>query len=202
MNQSLFVFFVSGCKLCQYCSIHRVPLTVIKFLTIFIFVEFMIKRFFQSCSPRTGFISIHDAFTALSVANVFLIRYLYVKSQSIASANTATFWRAFQAQTQWVIFEPASQTHHLGLKAQNFENPIFTFGCFSLKAVYQSICTLNAPEILLFKVFINACQLTGEMPIDWSFFFGVCQYLYQIEIYLDYQYSESFSNKNLALHWQ
>ena len=67
--------------------------------------------------------------------------------------------------------------HDLGLKAQNFENPIFTFGCFSLKAVYQSICTLNAPEILLFKVFINVCQLTGEMPIDWSFFFGVCQYL-------------------------
>ena len=30
-----------------------------------------------------------------------------------------------------------------------------------------------APEILLLKVFINACKLTGEMPIDWSFFLGV-----------------------------
>ena len=37
----------------------------------------------------------------------------------------------------------------------------------------QSTCTFYASEILLFKVFINACKLTGEMPIDWSFFFGV-----------------------------
>ena len=29
-------------------------------------------------------------------------------------------------------FEPA-RTHYLGLKAQNFENQIFTFECFSLK---------------------------------------------------------------------
>ena len=32
-------------------------------------------------------------------------------------------------------FESA-RTHHLDLKAKNFENPIFTFVCFSLKAVY------------------------------------------------------------------
>ena len=30
-----------------------------------------------------------------------------------------------------------------------------------------------ASEILLLKVFINACKLTGELPIDWSFFLGV-----------------------------
>ena len=29
-----------------------------------------------------------------------------------------------------------------------------------------------------------------------------CQYLQQIEIYLDQQYSEPVSNKNLALHWR
>ena len=37
----------------------------------------------------------------------------------------------------------------------------------------QSTCTLYASEISLFKVFINACKLTGEMQIDWSFFLGV-----------------------------
>ena len=37
----------------------------------------------------------------------------------------------------------------------------------------QSTYTLYASEILLFKVFINACKLTGEIPIDWSFFLGV-----------------------------
>ena len=30
----------------------------------------------------------------------------------------------------------------------------------------QSTCTLYASEIFLFKVFMNVCRLTGEMPID------------------------------------
>ena len=41
-------------------------------------------------------------------------------------------------QTKWVIFE-SIRTHHLSLKAQKCENPIFTFKCFYLKAVYNSI---------------------------------------------------------------
>ena len=66
---------------------------------------------------------------------------MYVKSQSIAPTSNTTFWWSLQTQTEWVIFQPA-KTHHLGLKAQNFENLIFTFGCFSLKAVYNS-CKLQ-----------------------------------------------------------
>ena len=31
-----------------------------------------------------------------------------------------------------------SKQHHLGLKAQSYENRIFTFGCLSLKAIYNS----------------------------------------------------------------
>ena len=37
----------------------------------------------------------------------------------------------------------------------------------------QSTWTLYASEILLFKVFINACKLTNKIPVDWSFFLGV-----------------------------
>ena len=66
---------------------------------------------------------------------------MYVKSQSIASTSSTTFWWALQTQAEWVIFEPA-RTNLLGLKAQNIENPIFTFGCFSMKAVYNS-CKLQ-----------------------------------------------------------
>ena len=69
------------------------------------------------------------------------MRSLYVKSQSTASTSNTTFWWALHTQTEWVIFEPA-RTHHLGLKAHNLENPIFTFGCFSLKAVYN-FCKLQ-----------------------------------------------------------
>ena len=46
-----------------------------------------------------------------------------------------------QTQTERVIFEPG-RTHRFGLITQNFENPIFTSGCFSLKAVYNS-CKLQ-----------------------------------------------------------
>ena len=34
----------------------------------------------------------------------------------------------------------------------------------------QSTCTLYASEIPLFKVFIKACKLTGEILLHWSFF--------------------------------
>ena len=37
----------------------------------------------------------------------------------------------------------------------------------------QSTCSFYAFEILLFKVFINVCKLTGKMPIDWSIFLGL-----------------------------
>ena len=72
---------------------------------------------------------------------VNLIRSLCVKSQSIVWTSNTTFWWALQTQTEWVIFK-TDRTHHLGLKTQNFGNPIFTSGCFSLKAVYNS-CKLR-----------------------------------------------------------
>ena len=49
----------------------------------------------------------------------------------------------------------------------------FTFSCMSFlsreldpELFKQSTCTFYASEILLFKVFINAYKLTGEMTID------------------------------------
>ena len=100
-----------------------------------------------------------------------MIRSFYVKSQSIAWTGNTTFWWALHRQTEWVIFEPG-RTHPLGLKVQYFENPIFIFGCFSLKAVYDScklrsfcLCTLLLTlTVFLFRhlsteivIFINVC---------------------------------------------
>ena len=90
------------------------------------FVEFLIKNFFQSCSARTGFTPMHCASLALKIVNN-LLDQVFVKSESIASTSNTTFWWAPQTQTDWVIFEPA-RTHYLDLKAQNFENPILTIG--------------------------------------------------------------------------
>ena len=62
---------------------------------------------------------------------------------------TQPIWWALQTQTEWVIFEPA-RTHHLGLKAQNFTNAIFTFGAFYLKAVYNSCKSQRLLQIAKF----------------------------------------------------
>ena len=51
------------------------------------------------------------------------------------------FDERYKRKQSEVIFEPP-RTYHLGLKAQNFQNPIFTFGFFSLKVVYKS-CKLQ-----------------------------------------------------------
>ena len=133
---SLLVFFVSGCKGCQYCSIHSVPLIVIIFLIILMFVEFLITKFYHSCNARTWFNPMYDAFVALRLVNDFLDQ-VFVWQVASPLHWLAILWWALQTQTEWVIFEPV-RTHHLGLKTRNFENPIFTFGCFSLKAIYNS----------------------------------------------------------------
>ena len=64
---------------------------------------------------------------------------------------------------------------------------IFTFSCMSFlsqESVKQSTCTFYASKILLFKVFVNACKLTGIMSIDWSFFIGVWHSLNSLSVSL------------------
>ena len=110
----------------------------------------------------------------LKARKVNLIRSLYAKSQSIALSSNTTFWWALQTQTEWVIFEP-TRTHHLGLKAQNFENPILTFGCFSLKAIYNS-CKLQwlLQVEKFFFMYSCATLLFGHLPTEIVIFLNVC----------------------------
>ena len=105
---------------------------------------------------------------------VNLIRSLYVKPQSISSTSNTTFWWAQQTQTGWVIFEPA-RTHHLDLKAQNFENAISTFGWFSRKAVYNSckLQTLFQVATFLFMYPFTAL-LFRHLPTEIVIFINLC----------------------------
>ena len=158
--------FVSGCKRCQYCSICSVPLTVIKFVIIFMFVDFLNKKLFQSYSTRTGFTSMHDAFVALRFVNNFL-------NQVFASTSNIPFWWALQTKTEWAIFEPA-RTHHLGLKAQSFQKPIFKLGCFSLKALYNSCKIQRLFQVAKFLFMYsfthtNIVLLFRHLPTYWDF---------------------------------
>ena len=89
-------------------------------------------------------------------------------------------------QTERVIFEQA-RTHHLGLEAQNFENPIFTFGYFSLTAVYYS-CKIQRPlEVAKFLflfmysfTYTNIVFLFRHLPTEIAIFINVC---YQIKCF-------------------
>ena len=45
-------------------------------------------------------------------------------------------------------------------------------------------------------------QLTGNISFVFDIQWIHSHYLWQIQLCLDYQYSESVSNKNLALHWR
>ena len=115
---------------------------------------------------------------------VNLIRSLYVKSQSIASTSNTTFRWTLQTQTEWAIFEPA-RTHHLGLKVQNFETPIFTFWWFSLKAVYNSCkigSLLQVAKFLFMYSFTpsNIVFLFRHLPSEIVIFIRVC---YQVKCF-------------------
>ena len=131
---------------------HSVPLTVIKFshhLHVRCVSDQEILSKLQ-CQDR-----IHTDAWCICCSQCCK-RSLYVKSQSIVSTRNTKFWWALEMQTDCVISQPA-RTHHLGLKAQNFEKPIFTFGCFSLKAVYNS-CKLQ--RLLQVAKFLFMCSFT------------------------------------------
>ena len=116
------------------------------------FIKFLINKFLQSYSARTGFIPMHHTFVTLRVANNLFDRVFLSRIP-------------LHRLAEWFIFEPA-RTDHLGLKEQNFGNPIFSLGVFSLKAVYNS-CTLQ--ELLqVTRVFLFAALFT----LTQSFFPG------------------------------
>ena len=82
---------------------------------------------------------------------------------------------------QWVIFEPA-RTHHLGLKAQNFQNPIFTFGCFSLNAVYNSCNLQRLLQVVKFLFMYSFTHtkidfLPRYLPTEIIIFINVCYHM-------------------------
>ena len=111
--------------------------------------------------------------TYLRPDKVSLIKSLYVKFQSIALTSNTTFWWGLQTQTEWVIFERA-RTNNLVPRTQNLENPIFTFGCFSLKAVYNS-CKLQRLAKCNVFVYVLLYYFTFQALNYWiGTFINVC----------------------------
>ena len=140
------------------------------------FVEFLIKKFFQSCSATTEFTPMHDAFVALSVVNdhldqVFLCQvpvHRIDQQHNILMSATNKCKQSF-----------LSHPEHLGLKAENFEKTIFTFGCFSLKAVYNSCKLQRLLQVAKFLIMYsfthtNIVFLFRHVPTEIAIFTKVC----------------------------
>ena len=115
---------------------------------------------------------------------------MYIKFQSIASTSNTTFWWVLQTQTEWVIFE-STRTYHMVLKARNFDIPIFKFGCFSLKAVYNSRKLqrpLQDAKFLFMHSFThtNIVFLFSHLPIEIVIFINVFN---QMKCFIDDSFS-------------
>ena len=67
---------------------------------------------------------------------------------------------------------------NLDLKAQNFENPIFTLGCFYLKAVYNSYKLKRLLQVARFLFMYSFTTLLfRQLPTEIAIFINIC---YQI----------------------
>ena len=132
--------------------------------------------------------------------------------------HNTTFWWAIHTQTQHVPFAPA-RTHYLGLKVQNFEKPISTFECFSLKAVYNShklqrinrfcLCTtLLKLTCLSFRAF-RYCywnhhlhnSLLPDKVIHWWFFIFQEQILRICHLRFEFRCSSYKVFRDIKIFW-
>ena len=126
------------------------------------FVEFLIKKFFQSCSARTGFTPMHDVFVALRVVKIFLIRSLYVKSYSFASTSNITFWWALKNPNRLNHFWVSQSTLFGSQGTELWQSNIY-IGCFPLKAVYNSCKLQRLLKVVKFLFMQSLLTLTCEV---------------------------------------
>ena len=123
VDEKFLVFFECCCKCSQCSTICCWPQIIMEFRVHIQMTQFIIQGFFKAALPR------HDSqqciiHTLLSGSETtFLIRSLYVYSQSIETTSNTAFWWVPHMQTEWVPDDPAS-THHFGLRVQNLENLI------------------------------------------------------------------------------
>ena len=91
-----------------------------------------------------------------------------------------TFKQGIQGYFEWYIRDHLSGTK-VRIWIGSEDHVVFNFSCIfscNLTKTFTFFCMSllsleSGSEILLFKVFINACKMTGEIPIDWSFFLAV-----------------------------
>ena len=120
-----------------------------------------------------GFANIPPTFLILCDVQARYSKILKYSGQYIRDHLSGTKVRIWICSEYDVLFSFACISSCNLTKSSTFSFISFLSQESDSESLKQSTCTLYASEILLFQVFVNACKLTGEMPIDWSFFFGV-----------------------------
>ena len=142
------------------------------------FIELLIKKFFQSCSARPGFTPMCDAFAALRVLNNLLDQVFYVKSKSIASTSNTTFWWALQTQIEWTIFKPAEHTiwvsRNSTLRIQYLHLGNFLWKQYIILASYKDFCKLQFSFFMYSFPHTNVAFLFRHLPNEIVIFINVC----------------------------
>ena len=130
------------------------------------FAEFLNKKFFQSCSARTGFTPIHDAFVALRVVNNLLYQVFVCQVQVHCNRPETQHFdecykhkqsESFLSQpehTIWVSRQRTSRTQYLHLG-------VFLLRQFMILASYKDFCKLQ-----------SFCLCNPLLTLTYSFFSG------------------------------
>ena len=131
------------------------------------YFEFLIKKFFQSCSVRTRFTPMHDAVVALCMAS----------PSSLYRLATQHFdEHCKRKQTESFLSQPK---HTIWVSRHRTLEPKFISGCFSLKAVHNS-CKferlLQAAKFLFMFSFThtNVLFIFRHLPTEIVIFINVC----------------------------
>ena len=110
---------------------------------------------------------------------VNLIRSLYVKSPSIASTNSTTFWWALQTQTDSQPKHTIWVSRHRTLRTQYLHLGVFLWKQYKILASYKDFCQL---QLLFMYSFIhdNTFFLFKHLNTEIVIFKNVC---YQINCF-------------------
>ena len=108
---------------------------------------------------------------------IFLIRSLYVKSQSTASTSNITFWWALQTQTSESFLCQPEHTiwvsRHRTLRTQYLHLGVFLWKQYKILASYKDFCKLQFLFMYSFT-HTNIVFLFRHLPTEIVIFINVC----------------------------
>ena len=128
-------------------------------------VEFLIKKFFQSCSDRTGFTLMHDAFVALRVVND-LLDQVFLSQVPVHCIDQQHNILMSATNVNRVSHFWASQNAPFGSQGRTLRTQYLHLGVFLWKQ-YMILASYNN-----FLKLLSFSLCTPLLTLTWFFFSG------------------------------